>query len=62
MQPDPQRDDSSKQSLGLAYGLIFGAGLGLLASVIFDFDMAYALVTGAGIGMIFGLLAGRFRA
>ena len=56
------QDDSSKQSLGLAYGLIFGAGLGLLASVIFDFDMAYALVTGAGVGMIFGLLAGRFRA
>lgn len=62
MQEQPQRrDDQQAQPSGLTFGLLFGPSMGLLASLIFEFDLALGLVFGAAIGMLVGLVADSMR-
>ncbi|MCO5178289.1 MAG: hypothetical protein M9890_15145 [Thermomicrobiales bacterium] len=61
MQQDPRRNDTGKQGLSMTYGLVFGAALGLLLSVVFDFNLAYGLVIGTAAGMLIGLFVDHRR-
>ena len=42
------------EKYAVALGFIFGAALGLLASVLFDFSLVVGFTAGASIGLIIG--------
>ena len=51
-----RRDQPANAGISIALGSGVVAGLGIVAAVLFRFDMAYGLVFGAALGVIFGLL------
>lgn len=56
-----EQDEQQDQEQWLTYGLIFGPALGMLASIIFAFDLALGLVFGAALGMLAGLIVQSIR-
>lgn len=36
-------------------GLVFGSGIGIIGSLLFDFELVYGIVAGAAFGYLIGL-------
>jgi hypothetical protein len=46
----------SKRGLFPALGLVFGAGVGVVVSLNYDFQIAFGVVLGAAAGLLVGLV------
>ncbi|HBY47598.1 MAG TPA: hypothetical protein PK593_02565 [Thermomicrobiales bacterium] len=53
--------DGPSQRLSVAYGLIFGAALGLLVGIVFELNLALGIAFGAGLGLVVGIVADGLR-
>jgi F0F1-type ATP synthase assembly protein I len=52
----PTQNKSNKLGIGLALGLVIGAGLGILFGYVID-NLTLGLILGAGGGLVIGLSA-----
>ncbi|WP_214712874.1 MULTISPECIES: hypothetical protein [unclassified Exiguobacterium] len=41
---------------GVGLGLVFGAGMGFIGSLLFDFELVYGIAAGAALGYLIGLV------
>lgn len=41
---------------GVGLGLVFGAGIGIIGSLLFDFELVYGIAAGAALGYLVGLV------
>lgn len=41
-----------QQSVGI--GLVFGAGVGIIIGLIFNFNIGFTIIIGAGLGLVIG--------
>lgn len=41
---------------GVGLGLVFGAGIGIIGSLLFDFELVYGIAVGATLGYLVGLV------
>ncbi|WP_157964140.1 hypothetical protein [Exiguobacterium sp. TNDT2] len=43
------------QTSVIGLGLVFGSGIGIIGSLLFDFELVYGIVAGAAFGYLIGL-------
>ncbi|MGI6363288.1 MAG: hypothetical protein ACOX21_06010 [Bacillota bacterium] len=50
-------NDKSVKVLLPVLGIVFGSGVGILASMLYSFHIAAGIICGAAVGLLIGLIA-----